>query len=114
MCRKQLDKIFCWTASGELKIFKYRILRMGREEIYHAAYEIDSMICIYELLLEMSRKVPDGTLKAGIGFPGLLSFLYDRWMQYPGDSTEDIRGCLEEELMKISGDGRNEEGGEAA
>lgn len=102
MCRKRFEKIFCWKISGELKIFKYRILRMRNEEIYKAAYEIDSAICIYELLMEMSAKISDEALKAGIAFPAVLSFLYDRWLGYEDSHAEELQHCLEKELESIS------------
>ena len=114
MCRKRLEKIFCWKLSGELKIFKYRILRMRNEEIYKAAYEIDSTICIYELLMEMSAKISDEALKAGIAFPAVLSFLYGRWLKYEDSHTEELQDCLEKELKRIHDSHKKGEEGEDA
>ena len=99
--RKQLKKTFCRKIGRELGQFKSRILKMEKEEIFHAAYLIDSVICIYEALLEMSGNVGEETLEAVTAFPGLLGFLYDRWMRYEDSQREDIMYCLNGELSKI-------------
>lgn len=100
MSRKQLEKIFCWKISGELKLFKYRTLKMKKEEIFQAAYRIDSVICIYELLVDMSSRMAEGALKAAIAFPDILIFLYDRWLRYEDSHMQEIQYCLNEELTK--------------
>ncbi len=101
MSRKRLEKTFCWKISGELKLFKFRILKMKKKEIFQAAYQIDTVICIYELLTEMSICMSEEALKAGITFPGILMFLYERWLSYEDTHMEDIQYCLNEEVKKI-------------
>ncbi len=101
MSRKRLEKTFCWKISGELKLFKFRILKMKKKEIFQAAYQIDTVICIYELLTEMSICMSVEALKAGITFPGILMFLYERWLSYEDTHMEDIQYCLNEEVKKI-------------
>lgn len=101
MSRKRLEKTFCWKISGELKLFKFRILKMKKKEIFQAAYQIDTIICIYELLTEMSICMSEKALKAGITFPGILMFLYERWLSYEDTHMEDIQYCLNEEVKKI-------------
>lgn len=100
MSRRHLEKTFCWKISGELKLFKYRILKLKKEEIYQAAYQIDHMVCIYEVLLDMSRHMPEEALKAAIAFPDILPFLYGRWLKYEDSHMEEIQDCLKEELTK--------------
>ncbi len=99
--RKQLEKTFCRKIGRELEQFKRRILKMGKEEIFHAAYRIDNVICIYEALLSMSGNMGEETLEAATAFPGLLEYLYDRWMKYEDSQMEDITYCLNGELSKI-------------
>ena len=117
MFRRQLEKTFCWKISSELKLFKYRILKKKKEEIFQSAYQIDSMVCIYELLVEMSGRISEEALKAGIAFPGILSFLYDRWLDCEDSYTEDMQHCVGEEFMRMQEHYRrkkSEEGGQAA
>ena len=101
MNRKRLEKIFCWKISGELKLFKFRILKMKKKDIFQAAYQIDTVICIYELLIETSTCMSEEALQAGISFPGILMFLYERWMSYKDNRMEDIQCCLNEEMTRI-------------
>ena len=101
MGRKRLEKTFCWKISGELKLFKFRILKMKKKDIFQAAYQIDTVICIYELLIETSTCMSEEALQAGITFPGILMFLYERWLSYKDDRMEDIQCCLNEEMTRI-------------
>ena len=117
MSRERMEKTFCWKLSGELKLFKFRILKMKKKEIFQAAYQIDAVICIYELLTEMSTCMSKEMLKAGITFPGILTFLYERWLSYKDVHMEDIMCCLNEELAKILkhyGEKKSKEKGNAA
>ena len=101
--RKQLEKTFCRKLGRELDQFKKRMMEKGKEEIYCSAYQIDSVICIYEALIELSGRIPEETLEAVTVFPGLLNFLYDRWMKYEDSHMEDIAYCLNGELSDIRG-----------
>ena len=49
---------------------------MKKKDIFQAAYQIDTVICIYELLIETSTCMSEEALQAGITFPGILMFLY--------------------------------------
>ena len=103
MSRERMEKTFCWKLSGELKLFKFRILKMKKKEIFQAAYQIDAVICIYELLTEISTCMSKEMLNAGITFPGILTFLYERWLSYEDAHMEEIQHCLNKEMVKILG-----------
>lgn len=113
--RRQLEKIFCRKLGRELDQFKKQMMEKDKEEIYCSAYQIDSVICIYEALIELSGRIAEETLEAVTAFPGLLGFLYDRWMNYEDSHMEDIAYCLNGELSGIRGryrerrQGKNEE-----
>lgn len=92
--RKQLEKIFCRKLGRELDQFKQQMIEKDKEEIYCSAYQIDSVICIYEALIELSGRIAEETLEAVTAFLGLLGFLYDRWMNYEDSHMEDIAYCL--------------------
>ena len=91
MYRKQLEQAFCLKLSGELAIFRYEILEKEKETIYEAAYQIDSIISIYELLAEMSSRLSTETLEAAVMFPNILTFLYREWLGYEDSYTADIQ-----------------------
>ena len=62
MEREDIERKFCCKISSELKMFKYRKLELGKDEIYASAYQIDCMIRIYEMLLEKSKKNGEYTI----------------------------------------------------
>ena len=104
MYRKQLEQAFCRKISGELAIFRYEVLQGEKEAIYEAAYQIDSIISIYELLAEMSSRLSTETLEAAVMFPNILTFLYREWLGYEDSYTADIQYCLDKELAKLRRD----------
>lgn len=106
--RKELEQIFCWKAGAELRAFQYSILQKEKEEIYGAAYQIDTMINLYELLVEMSGTIEDETLSAVITVPGLLDFLYHRWLGYEDSHMEELQGYIDNELAGIKDKSRTE------
>ena len=79
MYRKRLQQTFCWKINGELKLFQYQVLQKEKEAIYHAAYQIDCIISIYELLLEMSRRMSRETLEAAIAFPDTKTRIWENY-----------------------------------
>ena len=99
--RKELEQIFCWKASAELRAFQYSILQKEKEEIYHTAYQIDSMINLYELLIEMCGTMKEEVLMIAITVPELLRFLYDRWLKYKDSYVEEMQGCIDKELAGL-------------
>ena len=107
MYRKQLEQAFCRKISGELTIFRYEVLQGEKEAIYEAAYQIDSIISIYELLVEMSSRLSTETLEAAVMFPNILTFLYREWLGYEDSYTADIQYCLDKELAKLRRDYRD-------
>ena len=79
MEKEELQELFCIKIGLEKERFKRRMLKQEPEEIFAGAYQIDTMISIYELLLEMSHEIGEDTLKKLIVFPNLMAFLFRRW-----------------------------------
>lgn len=94
MYRKQLESTFCWKISGELKLFKYHVLRMEKEEIFALAYRIDCILRIYEMLIELSRSLSSEELEGCIRTAGLLDYLFDRWQKVPDTQNEELEHSL--------------------
>ena len=57
MSREDLEVLFCFKIGKELEQFKDKIAKMDLDEIMARAYQVDTIITIYELLLEMSRQL---------------------------------------------------------
>lgn len=98
---QELEQIFCLKISAELSAFQYDMLQKEREEIYQAAYQIDSMINLYELLIEQCRTMKEELLIIAVMVPELLRFLYDRWLEYKDSHMEDIQDCIVQELEAL-------------
>ena len=104
MYRKQLEATFCWKISGELKLFKYRVLRMEKEEIFGLAYRIDCILRIYEILIELSRSLSSEELEGCIRTAGLLDYLFDRWLKVPDTQNEELEHSLCSEIRNFCAD----------
>ena len=98
---QELEKIFCLKISAELSAFQYDMLQKERKEIYQTAYQIDSMINLYELLIERCRTMKEEVLIIAITIPELLHFLYERWLEYEDSHVEDIQDCMDRELEAL-------------
>ena len=109
MGRKILERLYCEKLSRELAAYKASILEMDKEEIYGAAYEIDCVISIYETLIETAESRAGDFLESMIVFPGLLLFLYHKWLDYKDSHTEELERCMNRELIKIRESYKKEE-----
>lgn len=78
---EELRELFCIKIGLENARFKERMLKQSAEVLFERAYQIDTMINLYELLMEMSQKMELDVLKILLVFPNLLAFLYDRWLK---------------------------------
>lgn len=87
-------EMFCYKISSELTEIKLQILRQSKEEIWACAYQIDSIINIYEIMLEMSQKLSVGQLKYGIQTPQLLMLLYSEWLKIEDSAYEEMKDYL--------------------
>ena len=96
MKKERLERTFCWKITAELKGFKYRVMQMEKEKIFGLAYQIDSVVRIYEALMEMSRELGEEQLQSCMYLPGLLDFLYDRWLQSPEAQGKDLEQFIHE------------------
>lgn len=110
MEHEELEELFCAKISLEIKRFKQEMLNQSPEGIYEKAFHIDSTINIYELLLEMSQKMENKTLRKLMVFPKLLAFLYDRWLDMEDSHVEDLTGCLEHCIKEIENMQKKEQG----
>lgn len=99
--REEWERIFCWKIHAELKGFQYRMLQQEKEEIYAAAYQIDSMVRIYEFLADRSQYMDMEILEVSISIPNVLAFLYERWLDDSNSGISGLEEFLTKELKRI-------------
>ena len=98
---EELRELFCIKIGLENARFKERMLKQSAEVLFERAYQIDTMINLYELLMEMSQKMEPGVLKILLVFPNLLAFLYDRWLKVKDSHIEELQDALEKNVGKL-------------
>lgn len=114
---KELWELFCVKIGLENALFKKRMLKQSTEVLFERAYQIDTMLNLYELLMEMSQKMELEVLKTLLVFPNLLAFLYDRWIKEEDSHMEELQCSIEknvEELQEKYQKVKKEEMGEMA
>lgn len=108
MSREDLEVLFCFKIGKELEQFKDKITKMDLDEIMARAYQVDTVITIYELLLEMSRQLGKDILETIILYPNLLAFLYEKWMKEEDSHMQELQESLYRSLGEIQHDQRND------
>ena len=98
---EELRELFCIKIGLENARFKERMLKQSAEVLFERAYRIDTMINLYELLMEMSQKMEPDVLKILLVFPNLLAFLYDRWLKVKDSHIEELQDALEKNVGKL-------------
>ena len=101
MNREDLEALFCMKISAELEVFRMQMLKKTPEDIYGNAYQIDSVINIYEALAEKAEYLDAGQLESLFGVPGLLKYFYSRWMDYEDHHVQDIGECISQTIREI-------------
>lgn len=104
MLREDLEVLFCFKIGKELEQFKGEIEKMDLDEILARAYQVDTIITIYELLLEMSRQLGKEILETVILYPNLLAFLYEKWMKEEDSHMQELQESLCRSLGEIQND----------
>lgn len=103
MEHEELQRVFCWKVSAELKQFQYQVLARSREEIFGMAYQIDTMIRLYELLVDMSGQMETMRLQYCIATPNLLKLVYKHYLQdrIPDNREEGLQKSFEKLIKEI-------------
>lgn len=98
--RIRLMKTFLWKLDCERKLYKYRILLLEKEEIYAKAYEIDTMLSLYEELREISQKMTVQQLENCLYVPELLAFFYYEWLKTEDSRVSELEAFIMNTLNK--------------
>ena len=98
---EELRELFCIKIGLENSRFKKRMLKQSAEVLFERAYQIDTMLNLYELLMEMSQKMEAEVLKTLLVFPNLLVFLYDRWIKAEDSHIEELQCSLDKHVDEL-------------
>ena len=98
MTLENVRKIFCKKLSDELELFKLRKLQESVESIYNSAFEIDSMINIYEALMEISDSVTLEALLELLSVPELLGDFYHQWLKTSDSNWQEISNYIHKKI----------------
>ena len=95
-------QVFCQKIVDELADYKEEKLKLLPEELYHSAYEIDSFIRIFEIMIEESEKLSGEVLRKLICVPNLLNVLYGLWMDTEDSSEEELENCISRYIGRLN------------
>ena len=98
MKKEVLQILFKGKISMELNKFKRQILDMEPEEIWACAYEIDTKITVYELLVEIIPVMLEEQLQGLISFPNVLDYLYEMWLKEEDSHLDELKVCVVKQL----------------
>ena len=98
---EELRELFCLKIGLENARFKQRMLKQSAEVLFERAYQTDTMLNLYELLMEMSQKMELEVLKTLLVFPNLLAFLYDRWIKEEDSHMEELQCSIEKNVEEL-------------
>lgn len=92
---------FCMKLAAECCQFKESILGMEKEEILGAAYRIDHMLALYEILLEEHDRMDRQTLEMLLAEQQLLERFYGNWMKIPDSHYEEMQQSISAEIKRM-------------
>ena len=101
MKKKLLQELFCSKITLEINFFKKRMLKRRPEKILASAYQINCMICIYEILMEKSQEMGEEALEALLMMPEILTLFYEAWMEKGDSFQQELENCIHEETAEL-------------
>lgn len=101
MEREVLQGLFCEKIALELERYKKRMLKKEPEAILNRAYQIDTIINIYEVLLEKSQECSETALKTMLVCPNLLAHFYAEWLECEDSYNEELRESLSRSVKSL-------------
>lgn len=108
MGAEELRQLFCLKIKLELKRFNREILTLEAQEIYNQAFQIDTMIRIYELLVEISQNLDNDMLQKLLLFPDILAFLFANWLKVDDSYTDELCDCIMKSFKELKKNGMTE------
>lgn len=90
---------------GEYQAYKADILSLSNVEIFGRSYEIDTVVNLYEILMEKVQELPVDTLAALLSHKNILMELYGLWMKKDDSSYQELVSHVEDEIEAIANKG---------
>lgn len=81
--------------------FLRRMLKRSKEDLINDAYRISTYRNIYQAMTEQSHFMDGTQLKALLVFPGLLGYLFGRWLKQEDSGEEELECCLKTAVMEL-------------
>ena len=88
------QKLLVQKIEKEYEDYKKEILSKHPIEIFNKAWQIDTIRCIYEILMEDRRTMPKAYVRFLVLKPNILGYFYKRWMEVPDLEGEQLRKCM--------------------
>lgn len=99
MSKKQLRELFLCRMYLEIQLFKDRLLNADKEAIFRAAYQIEIMADLYEILVEESERMPDMFLRKLLSVhEGILESFYQEWLKSEDGAYAELKAYVSREL----------------
>ncbi len=86
---------------GEYQAYRADILGLSNAEIFGKCYEIDTVVNIYEILMEKVQELQEDTLAALLSHKNILMGLYDSWMAKDDSNYRELESHVEDEIEAI-------------
>ena len=87
---------------GEYQAYRADILGLSNTEIFGKCYEIDTVVNIYEILMEKVQEMPDNMLTALLKCKNILLEIYDSWLAKDDSNYQELVSHVEDELDMIT------------
>lgn len=87
---------------GEYQAYKADILSLPNAEIFGKSYEIDTVVNLYEILMEKIQRLPVDTLAALLPNKNILMEFYNSWMKKDDSSYWELAGHVEDEIKTVA------------
>ena len=94
MERIKLEDAINLQISSELKLYKMVMLQKTKEEILAEAFQIASMIEMYETLVELIPQMTDTEIYQCLQISGFLFAVYEKWIKIPEDESRGKEDCV--------------------
>lgn len=91
-----IDRIY-----GEYQAYKAQMLGTSNTEIFSKCYEIDSIVTLYEILVEKVQELPDSTLTILLQHKNILQELYQSWLAKDDSTYRELAEHVQDEIDAI-------------
>lgn len=85
----------------EYLTYKATVIGTTNGEIYNRCYEIDTMVNLYELLMEKGETLPEICLEGLLQQENILRNLYEEWLKRDDRCYQELENYVMEELRYL-------------